>query len=389
MSEPAKIIKLPAKKKKTKGKHASGLIRRHFRYKDLYGVSRSKTVYGATATEAEAKKKEFLADVAAAIRVDQSGKTVSEWVDEWLLVHKKPFVGVRTYETYQKDGQRIKDALGRRTLGSVTSTDLQAIINARKGCSESSIKKTVMTIRAIFKAAAEDRLISFAPAVVAVPGTSSSHRALTEAEIALVVAAAGALDIKTRKPHPFSTAAMLMLFAGLRRGEVAACVLDGSDTIKVTKAIDWPSNQPEIKPPKSKAGIRSIPVLPPLKPFIEPGYAIATEEGIAPVTRNVFLRMHRTFVKLCGVDFRCHDLRHTFATLLFDAGVDVKTAQTWLGHDDPMVTMRIYTHLSKQRASSSAELAEKHFSQYAGGKFGGIPESQPMKHVDTTGEPAR
>lgn len=370
MSEPAKVIKLPVKKKKVKGKHASGLIRRHFRYKDMYGVSRSKTVYGTTATEAEAKKKEFLADVAAAIRVDQSGKTVNEWVDEWLLVHKKPTVSEKTYASYELDCRLIKQAIGRRPLGTITSSDLQAIVNARKGLSASAIRKTVMTIRAVFKAAVQDRLIDFAPVVSAVKGKSGTHRSLTTMEIARIMAAASALDIRTRKPHPFAQAAMLMLFAGLRRGEVAAYVMDGSETIKITKAVSWPSNQPHVKEPKSRAGVRTIPVMPPLK--LGTGYALVSAAGEAPVSKTAFRKMHESFVKLCGVNFKCHDLRHTFATLLFDAGVDVKTAQTWLGHDDPSVTMRIYTHLSKERQASSTELAKEHFSMVSGGNFGGI-----------------
>ena len=59
---------------------------------------------------------------------------------------------------------------------------------------------------------------------------------------------------------------------------------------------------------------------------------------------------------------RCHDLRHTFATLLYNAGVDVKTAQRWMGHADVMVTMRIYTHLSDARQNEAIAAAERYFS---------------------------
>lgn len=42
-----------------------------------------------------------------------------------------------------------------------------------------------------------------------------------------------------------------------------------------------------------------------------------------------------------------HDLRHTYATALYDAGVDIKSAQYYLGHDDVNMTINLYTHLSK------------------------------------------
>ena len=58
----------------------------------------------------------------------------------------------------------------------------------------------------------------------------------------------------------------------------------------------------------------------------------------------------RSNPKVVAMDrFTAHQLRHTYATMLYDAGVDVKTAQDFLGHADPTVTMNIYTHLSSQK----------------------------------------
>jgi site-specific recombinase XerD len=56
-----------------------------------------------------------------------------------------------------------------------------------------------------------------------------------------------------------------------------------------------------------------------------------------------------------GIECTPHQLRHSYATMLFDAGIDVKTAQTWLGHSDIKTTLDIYTHLSEKRQSQSFE----------------------------------
>ena len=55
-----------------------------------------------------------------------------------------------------------------------------------------------------------------------------------------------------------------------------------------------------------------------------------------------------------------HMLRHTYATLLFDAGVDVKSAQKYLGHSCLEVTLEIYTHLSKFKEEQSVKALDSH-----------------------------
>ncbi len=43
-----------------------------------------------------------------------------------------------------------------------------------------------------------------------------------------------------------------------------------------------------------------------------------------------------------------HQLRHTFCTLMYFAGVDVLTARDQMGHKDISVTLGIYTALDKK-----------------------------------------
>ncbi|HFD2031396.1 TPA: tyrosine-type recombinase/integrase [Clostridium perfringens] len=61
--------------------------------------------------------------------------------------------------------------------------------------------------------------------------------------------------------------------------------------------------------------------------------------------------VRKTFKKIlnrCDLkEIRFHDLRHTFATRLFENGVPPKTVQTLLGHSDISTTLNIYTHVMK------------------------------------------
>ena len=54
-------------------------------------------------------------------------------------------------------------------------------------------------------------------------------------------------------------------------------------------------------------------------------------------------------------DITPHQLRHAFATILFDAGIDVKDAQEILGHASIQVTRDIYTHIRQQRREDTAD----------------------------------
>ena len=55
--------------------------------------------------------------------------------------------------------------------------------------------------------------------------------------------------------------------------------------------------------------------------------------------------------------FRFHDLRHTFATMALQNGVDVKTVSSMLGHYDAGFTLRTYTHATRQMQQKAAETA--------------------------------
>lgn len=53
-------------------------------------------------------------------------------------------------------------------------------------------------------------------------------------------------------------------------------------------------------------------------------------------------------------NIRLHDLRHTFATLALQNGVDVKTVSSILGHYDAGFTLRTYTHVTTKMQEEAA-----------------------------------
>jgi integrase len=60
-----------------------------------------------------------------------------------------------------------------------------------------------------------------------------------------------------------------------------------------------------------------------------------------------------------------HMFRHTYATILYNAGVDIKSAQRFLGHSDINVTLKIYTHLSTKKEQEAIDSLNKHLNDNA------------------------
>ena len=160
----------------------------------------------------------------------------------------------------------------------------------------------------------------------------------------------------------------LELTSGLRRGELLALLWEDLDiaerTISVTKTLSAKTGKMTVSPPKTQNSIRKV-VIPteavellveehekhPDSPYMFP----------SPVTGNMYHpdaigRVHKKLLKQAGLpDIRFHDLRHTFATLALQNGVDVKTLSSMLGHYSAGFTLDTYTHATMKMQIEAAD----------------------------------
>ena len=70
-------------------------------------------------------------------------------------------------------------------------------------------------------------------------------------------------------------------------------------------------------------------------------------------------KLWRDYANKTGVTATAHQLRHSYATMLFECGIDVKDAQDLLGHSTAAMTQDIYTHLREKRKEDTANLLNK------------------------------
>ena len=105
------------------------------------------------------------------------------------------------------------EVLGKHYIRQIMASDIKRLYNTLQGKSQSYIQKFRTTIRGIFKSAVQDGILVRSPAEDIKPPKAKpkSHRYLEPWEQRLVV--------DTWQEHDFGPAAMVMMFAGLRRGE--------------------------------------------------------------------------------------------------------------------------------------------------------------------------
>lgn len=342
--------------------------------------------YGDTPKEAMQKRDAYKLEEAQGIKKKKAGQTFGEYALEWLdIYHGKS--KARTYNEYAVRIERMCKEIGGIKLKELTQSDIKRAYNAIEDMSDSYIKKYAMTLRNICACAYADGACARDPAqeLAAPKGESGTHRALTPDEIHLVMEAA--------PHHRFGAMAMTMLFSGLRRGEALALDIDKdvdfvNRVIHVRGAISFEGNNPVLTQGKTYNAIRDVPLLPPLRSFLVSrhglllsgattkyatetictgqftGFIHLMERQINGVQKYWYgrTREHREIVAAGGelppwqdVTIRMHDFRHTYCVMLFDAGVDMKTAQKWMGHADATMIMRIYDHLSKIRTAKSTD----------------------------------
>lgn len=290
----------------------------------------------------------------------------SMYAAKWLKTHKNG-ISERSKNRYERYHRYFIEDAGDKPLIQYVPSDISMFFQRFIGCSNSSILQASISVCGVFHSALADRIIPTDPTQGIKPpkGTHGTHRAITQEERTWI----------HNTSHRLRPAVMVMLYAGLRKGEAIALDIDRdvdfeNKLIHVREAVHHlPNGQPEITATKTEAGVRTIPLLDTLANELRGlhGLLCTSAKGLL-MSDSAFDRAWQNYLKALSktagkpVMIRTHDLRHSFCTMLYDAGIDVKSSMLWMGHANETMTMRIYTHLSNQRrieAENALRLAEK------------------------------
>lgn len=164
----------------------------------------------------------------------------------------------------------------------------------------------------------------------------------------------------------------LCLYCGLRKEEALGLQWSDiqSNSLTVRRAMTFLNNQQDpVDDLKTKAAHRVIPIPDKLRAILLDTphlsrYIVPASNG-GDMTRSAFTRMWNSHVvSLVPFLLHPHMLRHTYATTLYRARVDLRTAQKLMGHSSIQVTADIYTHLEQE---DSLHVADK-LNEYLSGK---------------------
>lgn len=375
--------------KKTYKKRADG---RYALYRD------GKAFYGLTIAEAEEKRRLYDLEKAQGLDHEKAGMRVSEYAERWLPVHRHSACE-SSYRLYCRILDELVDFLRDPRVKDVKKTDVIAFYNKLEGLSQSYIDKYVDTVHGLFTGAKEDGLIVRVPSqdAKAPTGTEGSmeHRPLEDWERELVhqmVDYQYKVKGQVRHGHPFALAAMVMLYQGLRREEVLALDIDrdvdfANGRLYVREALSYSdTHRGKLKDPKTNKGIRSMPLFAPVRAVLEGKHGAVVKAATADqMTMSAFTSMWKSYKFHMGIlannglrprwdkegvfqpiTIRTHDFRHSFCTMICDAGVDIKTAMLWMGHSDEKMIRQIYDHLTAKRLQiaeqNTAKMIEKMMS---------------------------
>lgn len=322
-------------------------------------------------------------DKEAAANAPPPPPTLAEIAELWEGQHREE-IGVKCWKNYRPHYESILARYGDLPIGAIVAAHIQQDIKATaaKGYSRTIVNARRSIWRMILDFAVIHGDILYNPcASIKLPkGLPSSRRsAPTDEQVKIILSSADA---------PGGLFALLLICTGMRKSEALALLWDDIDmdtwTISVTKALEYPhGGRAYVKPPKTEAGIRCIDVISILRQPLAAAKAKATGQIVFPAPPSSRGGDGGGFMGLRGYEgmwqrycaatglltdqgkpaITAHQLRHGTATLLFEAGVDEKTAQKILGHSRVEITREIYTELREAQQRKSLGLFDEKMRQ--------------------------
>lgn len=362
------------------------------RFENRFGTRQ--TLYSMDLQELRDKYNTAVYENKKKMNVVDDGTTLDDFFDIWINEYKYKIICENTKQEYKTVYKKhISPTLGKRALLEITSLMVRALLNNldKRGYGYETKNRVKIMLLDIFDKALMDSYVIKNPVkgIKLVRDEKKEIRVLTkEEQIDFFECAAGTF---------YFNLFVAAVETGLRPGELYALTLEDVDLrnkeIRVNKTLVYQKFEGDegktyhLGPPKTKASNRKVPItarceealikqmkqrkvilnrhsVKPIQGFENllflsslgtPLNATTYCDAIAKVVETINLMKDplEQMEKFSG-----HCFRHTFATRCFEAGIQPKTVQAYLGHATLQMTMDLYTHVTEDFKQSEIEKLE-------------------------------
>lgn len=254
---------------------------------------------------------------------------------------------------------KIIPNLGYKKIKDIKKFDIEELLVKIKD-HPTTAKKTLQLVKRILNDAIDNDIITknVAQNIKAPKIIKSERKPLTIEED----------DILVNSKHKYAPFFILMRYTGMRKEEIIPLTINDIDlknkTISINKAVNLTHNQPVIKSTKNNR-VRTIPILDIVYDMVvelvnkSNNGLLFSKESDNKMLTSVAIRRHlESFLydinkdRTNKINFTCHQLRHSYCTMLYYSGIKIKKAQSLMGHASASMVYEVYTHLDEQRETA-------------------------------------
>lgn len=341
-----------------------------------------------TKKEAQAFAAKLEQEIANGILINNNNLTYSEVFNQWFSNHSKTIKTSTKKSIESKFKKHILPRFGKLKMKEITRPYCQKMIN-EIAQSITSVNDIKIQANQVFKYALKMDIISKNPLEhVSIPrqqkelindGSKADERNYWKKD-----------EIKqfltiTKKELSFRDHVLfhLLIYTGARKGELLALTWDDIDfeagSIRFTKTLFHNKGEFIFQTSKTKESRRLISLDSKTLSLLKKWRIRQIEAELANVNKDdgskmVFTRDDGTPLRLAYPNEKLdivikkhnlhritiHGLRHTHASLLFEAGASIKEVQERLGHSDIQMTMNIYTHVTDTLKEQTAQKFQRY-----------------------------
>ena len=356
------------------------------RYRDPEGIQRSQSF--SKKAQADAFLVTMESDKLRGTYLDpDAGKvTLKQFAGQWL--ERQTFDVSTRIATESRLRVHIYPTLGHRELRAIRPSGVQDWVRSlSRELAPSYVSLILGHLRAILSAAVDDRLIASNPAASrSVKAPKQERRKVVPWTVAQVQAIAAGHEDRYR------AVPIVGAGTGMRQGELFGLAVEDVDflrnVVRVQVQVRLLNGHPVFAPPKGgkvrevplpetvafalSEHLRNYPAVEVTLPWLDVDGAPVTRRLVFtgpkgaslnknPHTQRVWIpALKAAKVKYVTRETGMHQLRHHYASVLLDAGVSIAALASYLGHADPGVTLRVYSHMmpeTEDRARQAVDAA--------------------------------